>query len=264
MHAHVDILEQRDSLKRPLVISLVAHAALASVVVLYTQIGLSGVVQWGTPNSLGGGSVGISAVKQLPLPPRSGVANPLANDTESRVPAPPKPEVRKPAPPREDPDAIALRARKRPAEERPRYGQQARSTPTQPGRPNQLYSSSGQALSSNMYGNASGTGGVGVGSGSAFGYKYGWYRDLLERRIAEKWRTDEVDPRIQTAPPAIITFTIQRNGAIRDVRVLQSSGNYALDNSSKRAVYEASPLPELPRDYDRDSAQIEIWFQLKR
>jgi protein TonB len=115
-----------------------------------------------------------------------------------------------------------------------------------------------------MYGNASGTGGVGVGSGSAFGSRFGWYRDLLERRIAEKWRTDEVDPRIQAAPPAIVTFTILRNGTIRDVRVLQSSGNYALDNSSKRAVYEASPLPELPRDYERDSAQIEIWFQLKR
>ncbi|HWR52484.1 MAG TPA: TonB family protein [Bryobacteraceae bacterium] len=263
MRAHVDILEQRDSLKRPIVISVAAHAALATAIVLYTQIGLSGALQWGTPNSLGGGSVGVSSVKQVPLPPRSGAANPLANDTESRVPAPPKPEVRKTAP-REDPDAIALRTRKKPPEERPRYGQQARNSRMEPGRPNQLYSTSGQALSSNMYGNASGTGGVGVGSGSAFGSRFGWYRDLLERRIAEKWRTDEVDPRLQTAPPAIVTFTIQRNGTIGDVRILQTSGNYALDNSSKRAVYEASPLPELPRDYDRNSAQIEIWFQLKR
>lgn len=263
MNAHVDILEQRDSLRRPFLVSVAAHAVLFTAIVMYTKIGLSGALQWGTPNSLGGGSVGISSVKQLPLPPRSGAANPLANDTESRVPAPPKPEVRK-APVRDDPDAIALRSRNKKPEERPRYGQQARNYRTEAGRSNQLYSSSGQALSSNMYGNASGTGGVGVGSGSAFGYRFGWYRDLLERRIAEKWRTDEVDPRLQAAPPAIVTFSIQRNGTIRDVRILQTSGNYALDNSAKRAVYEASPLPELPRDYDRDSAQIEIWFQLKR
>jgi TonB family protein len=262
MQAHVDILEQRDSLKRPLAASAVAHGLLFTAMALYTNIGMHARVQWGTPTSLGGGSVGISAVKQLPLPARSGTVNPLANDTESRVPAPPKPEPAK-RPPREDPDAIALRGRTR-AEPRPRYGQQARTARTSPERTNQLYSSSGQALSSNMYGNASGTGGVGVGAGSAFGYRYGWYRDLLERRVAEKWRTDEIDPRVQSAPPAIVTFVIQRNGAVRDVRILQTSGNYALDQSARRAIFESAPFPALPPDYERNEAQIEFWFQLKR
>ncbi len=262
MPGHVDILEQRDSLRKPLILSACAHAGLFTAIALYTNIGLQGRVQWGDPTSLGGGSVGISAVKQLPLPPRSGMANPLANDTESRVPAPPKPEPRRT--PREDPDAIAIRARVQAKKEQPRYGQQARNYRTAPERTNQLYSTAGQALSSNMYGNASGTGGVGVGSGSAFGTRYGWYRDLLERRIAEKWRTDEVDPRLQTAPPVIVTFTIARNGAARDVRILQTSGNYALDSSARRAVMEASPFEQLPRDFERDSAAIEIWFQLKR
>ncbi len=262
MQVHVDILEERDSVRTPLILSVGLHGLVFTVIALYTNVGLHGRVEWGTPTSLGGGSVGISAVKQLPLPPRSGMANPLANDTESRVPAPPKPEPRRV--PREDPDAIAIKARAQAKKEQPRYGQQARNFRTTPERTNQLYSSAGQALSSNMYGNASGTGGVGIGSGSAFGYKYGWYRDLLERRIAEKWRTDEVDPRLQTAPPVIVTFTIARNGTARDVRVLQGSGNYVLDNSARRAVVEGSPFPELPRDFDRDSAQIEIWFYLKR
>lgn len=262
MNGHVDILENRDSLRRPLILSVIGHGLLFTALGISTTIGKQGHVQWGTPTSLGGGSVGITAVKQLPLPPRSGLANPLANDTESRVPAPPKPEPRRAR--REEPDAIAIRAREKPAAERPRYGQQARSTPAAQGKPNQLYSTAGQALSSNMYGNASGTGGVGVGSGSAFGYRFGWYRDLLERRIAEKWRTDEVDARLQTAPPVIVTFTILRNGSVRDLRVLQGSGNYALDTSARRAIMEAAPFQELPRDFERNDAQIEIWFQLKR
>jgi periplasmic protein TonB len=263
MPAHLDILDQRDSLKTPLAASLAAHVGLATLAVLYTSLGAAGRVLWGTPHSLGGGnSVGITAVSQIPLPSRSGQINPLANDTESRVPAPPKPQS-KAAVKAPEPEAIPLRGRKNVARER----QMARNyQPYQPSqaKPNQLYSGAGQALASNMFSSQTGTGGVGVGPRSAFGTQYGWYRDLLEQRIAQKWRTDEVDPRIQTAPPAIVTFEIQRNGSIRDVRVLQSSGNYALDNSARRAVFDASPFPTLPNDFGRSSASIEIWFQLKR
>jgi TonB family protein len=115
-----------------------------------------------------------------------------------------------------------------------------------------------------MFGAQTGTGGVGMGPGGAFGSRFGWYRDLLEQRVAQKWRTDEVDPRLQTAPPVIVAFDLLRNGSIRDTRVLQSSGNLALDRSAQRAIYEASPFPSLPPEYDREAARIEFWFQLKR
>ena len=115
-----------------------------------------------------------------------------------------------------------------------------------------------------MFGAQTGTGGVGMGLGGAFGSRFGWYRDLLEQRVAQKWRTEDVDPRLQTAPPVIVTFDLLRSGAIRDVRVLQSSGNLALDRSAQRAIYEASPFPALPQGYERDAARIEFWFQLKR
>ncbi len=103
-----------------------------------------------------------------------------------------------------------------------------------------------------------------MGSAGAFGYRFGGYRDLIEQRVAQKWRTDEIDPRIQTAPTVIVTFEIQRSGSITNVRVLQSSGNRALDYSAQRAVFEAGPFPPLPQAYERSSADIEIWFTLKR
>ncbi len=262
MAAHVDILEQRESLGRPLAASVAMHALVFGSIVVYTAVSARGHVLWGNPHSLGGGAaVGITAVSQIPLPARSGAANPLANDTESRVPMPPKPQPKTaPAP---EPNAIAIPGRQsHQRQTRPKSKYQPYQA--QPERRNQLYSGVGQALSSNMFGAPTGSGGVGLGPGSAFGERFGWYRDLLEQRVAQKWRTNDVDARLQTAPPVIITFDIMRDGSLRNVKILQGSGNRALDYSSERAIYEAAPFPPLPQGYDRDSAQIEFWFQLNR
>jgi protein TonB len=216
---------------------------------------------WGNPNSLGGGSVGITPVSQIPLPARGGPVNPLANDTESAVPEPPPAKKQTKRVPEPDPTAIAIKGRtKQPSR------LQARSAPTRlpaSEAPNQLYSTTGRALSSPMI-SQTGSGGVGMGSGDAFGNRFGYYRTLLEQKVARQWRTAEVDPRLQTAPPVIVTFVIRRDGSTGDVRLEQSSGDKALDYSAERAVREASPFPPLPPGYERNDARIEFWFQLKR
>lgn len=263
MPAHVDVLEQPESLRRPLAVSAAVHVAVFSLLAVSTYVGTRGRVQWGDPHALGGGSVvGITSVRQLPLPGRSGVVNPLANDTESRVPLPPKPQpkaIKEPAP-----DAIPLRGRETPKKATYRRSEQYSTYRAAPDRPNQLYSNSGQALTSPMFGAQTGSGGIGVGAGGAFGNRFGWYADLLEQRVAQRWHTEDVDPRMQTAPPVIVTFAIQRDGSTRNVRILQGSGNRALDYSAQRAIVEAAPFPPLPQGYERSSAEVEFWFQLKR
>jgi TonB family protein len=62
----------------------------------------------------------------------------------------------------------------------------------------------------------------------------------------------------------VVTFSIYSDGSTGGLRVEQSSGNRALDNSALRAVYEASPFQRLPPGYERNEARVEIWFQLKR
>jgi protein TonB len=263
--AHVDILESRESLRKPVLVSLAAHAAAFLSLAVFTHLGTHAGVLWGDPHALGGGSsVGITAVRQIPLPYRAGQTNPLANDTESRVPLPPKPEVKKTRPP--EPDAISIRGRKKPEKKESKWARTERQTyrPLTPERPNQLYSGAGQALSSPMFGAQMGQGGVGVGAGGAFGQRFGAYRDLLEQIVGRHWHTDDVNPRLQTAPPVVVTFDLMRDGSIRDVRIEQSSGDYTLDNSAKRAIYDSAPLPPLPAGFDRNSAHIEFWFQLKR
>jgi protein TonB len=262
MAVHPEILDEREPIKKYVWASAALHA-LCFATLIATGARQGGRAEsWGDPTSIAGGSVGITPVSRLPIPSRGGRENPVANDTESLVPAPPKPAVRRVREP--DPDAVALKGRAKTA---PRETAASRKRYTPPGadRPDQLYSSSGAAAASPLYGGAGSPGaGVAVGTGSPFGARFGFYEQLLRQRVAEKWRTAEIDQRLQSAPPVIVTFEILRSGAIRNVRIVQSSGNLPLDYSAQRAIMEASPFPELPRAFERDSANIEFWFQLKR
>jgi protein TonB len=109
-----------------------------------------------------------------------------------------------------------------------------------------------------------GSGGVGASASSPFGNRFGWYEKLIRERVAQRWRTNDVDSRLRTAPAAIVTFTIAKDGNISNIKIFQSSGNYALDQSAQRAVYEANPMPPLPQGFEKNSANIEFWFELKR
>jgi len=184
MQAHPDILEGRETLRGFLAASLAAHAALFSALALYHTLGERGRILWGTPHALGGGSVAVTPVRQIPLPARSGRVNPVADDTQSRVPAPPKPQSRKAQASAKD--AIEIPARKTERTKPQLARRREFPRPWVEDRPHQLYSQAGQALSSPMFGAQTGTGGVGMGPGSAFGARYGWYRDLIETRVAQK------------------------------------------------------------------------------
>ena len=263
MTAHIDILEERVSLRKPLVGSLALHGTVALVLVLQGIAGSRARELWGNPNGLGGGSVGITPVSQIPMPSRGGPLNPLASDTESQVPEPPAAKQKARRDSKDDPSAIAIKGRSNAKQQTRWKSGLARSRPLTNEAPGQLYSSTGRALSSPLVGQT-GSGGVGMSLGGAFGDRFGSYRDLLEQKVGRQWRTSDVDPRLQTAPEVAVTFLIRRDGSTSDIRLVQSSGIRALDDSALRAIYEARPFPPLPAQYERDDARIEFRFQLKR
>jgi TonB family protein len=194
---------------------------------------------------------------------RSGDVNPVANDTQSQIPkAPPESKASQKAK-EPEPDAIALKGRsasKKSARAAPDYD---RYRPYTEPKPNQVYSSTGGAMVSPMIG-ATGSGGIGLGKGTPLGDRFGAYAALLQQRIAQNWKTQDIDPRLRTAPPVIMNFTILRNGTIKDIRVKTGSGNAPLDRSAERAVYDVGRVEPLPAGYDRDEAVVEFWFELKR
>lgn len=261
MPSHPDILDERDPLRPHLIGSVALHGGLVLAAVLYAWTGAGAQVEkWGDPKSLGGGVTAITPVNKIPLPQREGRVNPVANDTESQVPAAPaKPQPKRAPVP--EPDAIALRSKTAPAKPAPVKPSSQRSAPPD-NRPNQVRSSTGQALTSPMFSQAPGGGGVGSGASSPFGYRFGWYEQLLREKVARNWRSQELDSR--NPNPVVVTFVIQRDGSVRDVRVTRPSGNFTMDQSAQRAILMSSPFPPLPPQFERDSALIEFVFRLQQ
>ena len=55
-------------------------------------------------------------------------------------------------------------------------------------------------------------GGFGVnGGGGDFGTKFGWYVQIIQRKVSENWLKYEVDPSITTAERVYITFDVARD-----------------------------------------------------
>lgn len=254
---------QAERLGPPFARSLVVHALIFGSLIGWQLWNSRQRERWGDPNAVAGGSVTITPTATIPIPQREGPVNPVANDTESDLPLPPK-EAPKPQEKKieDDPDAVALKLKREKKKLTDVAASNQRYRSQQPAE-NQLTSNVGQRAKSEMFA-VKGTGGVGTGTGTVFGVRLGWYEALIRERVGSKWSTTDIDARVRFLPEAIVTFTIQRNGTVGSVKIVKSSGNYALDTSAQKAVYDASPLPPLPREFERDSATIEFWFELKR
>jgi TonB family protein len=258
MTQRIDILDERESVRNPLFGSLALHVGMVALAGLWAVVGNSGTERWGDPKSLGGGAVGITAVDRIPLPSRQGRINPVANDTESQVPsAPVKPQPKPKQAVKEDPNAIALKSRNAKAPGPPTVPQKY----TAPAKPNQVYSSTGQAATSPMFSQAPGGGGVGSGSQNPFGNRFGYYEQLIRDKVARNWRSQELGK--TASPPVVVTFDILRNGSVQNVRVSRPSGNFALDQSAQRAILMSNPFPPLPAQFERDVATIDFTFRLE-
>lgn len=255
-------LRREESFRSGLVRSVGFHAFLAGIVIGWGYWNFGSANSWGDPNAIPGSGFAITPVDRIPLPTRSAPPNPKADDSESNVEKAEKAWRDQDRVERAEPDAIALNSKNAPRAPRKAASRYVyRSSDDL--RKNQLRTSVGQAMSNPMFGTV-GAGGVGVGAGTPFGNRFGYYTDLLRRRISESWRTGDVDPIVRTAKPVIVSFDILRNGSVQNVRVVLSSGIPSLDLSARRAILEAAPLPELPREFERNSANVEFTFQLQR
>ena len=253
---HTDILDQQESLRGPFVQSMALHVAVAGLLVLSTISFQSKREVFGGPTHAGD-AVAVNAVKSIPLPSHSGRVNPVANDTESQVPQAAKPEPKKRV---KVPDEKAIPLKSRTAQKQPKQQAQQRYRP-EPLRPNQVTAAEAPAARSPIF-QKPGGGAVGLGQNNTLGSRFGAYADLVAQRVTEKWQNSALAG--QSAPVAIITFDIQRDGSVKNAKVAQPSGNSTLDYSALRAVMDASPFPPLPSGFDRNQANVELQFQLKR
>lgn len=261
MRQQIDILDERDPMKGPVFGSLLLHVSVISGLVAYGIWINQPRDTFGDANPGGGPSFSVTPVDKLNVPVREGLKNPVATDTTSVVPAAPAPEKVEKKEPLPDKDEVLIPDKKAPKRvaEQPKNQQKYQAE----AKPNQVYSRTPQAAVSPMFGGQTG-GGVGLSPNTVLGTRFGWYAELIRQRVAEKWRTGDLNPSLQVAPAAIVSFDILRNGSVQNVQVVQSSGNAAIDNSAMRAVYDSNPMQPLPGGFDRDVATVQFTFNLKQ
>lgn len=260
-----------DGLKRPFMWSLGLHALLFSSLVVSTIFSHRGDM-WG---GIGGdNSVSVGLVAKLPgvtLPRPEAVTTSRVVDESKGLykaePEPPKPKEITPPP-----DEKAIPKFKQ--EKKPHYVtrpsrilEDTTPTPTnavpygQGGAPALPYSSYSAT-------NGQSPGGVGSpgagGPGGEFAGRFPAYVEAVRNRISSNWLQSTVDQSIRSAPRAIFTFQILRDGTVTNVQRTQSSGYPTVDSSALRAILSSSPMSALPSGYPGSSVSVEFYFDFRR
>jgi len=89
----------------------------------------------------------------------------------------------------------------------------------------------------------------------------GWYGAAVKAALESVWSKPYLED-AQGTVSVVVSFDIARDGATRNIRIVQPSGIPSLDRSAQRAVIEASPLPAVPPTWTEDTLPVTMRFDL--
>jgi protein TonB len=261
MAQNAEIFFEHDNWGRALTWSAGFHIAVTAVILLYSVV-FTGSRGEGWGSGGGGSAIGVTLVSNVPLPATAAqTQNVLANESKGVTKSQPKVEEKAP-------DAIEIQAKNSKIKpKKPPSPTKAKSEPAPEEETNQVAFGEGGPVSGPYGSFAAGgaKGGFGVnGGGGDFGTRYGWYVQIIQRKVSENWLKYEVDPGITTAQRVYITFDVARDGHPYNVRVEQSSGVPSLDVSATRALQRIDTFGPLPPDYSGSKISVEYWFDYSK
>ena len=255
------------TLKRFMVYSVILHIVLTASMLFGVYVQRQGNA-WG---DIGGGT-GDAAVKVNLVSP-AGIPMPKPNVfTDSHVIDPTKglDKAEPPKPPEIETDALKI----------PKFDTKDKK-PLPPSKPSKVfenktprpdnsikYGEGGQMNLPSGYSPSPGAPSSGLEvkgqGGGDFASRYGWYIESVKRAIAQNWLQTTIDPSVRSQHRAktTVTFTINRDGSIKNIRVSESSGNRSMDDSAQRALLSIEKLPRLPSDYSGTYVDVIFDFDL--
>ncbi|HYL82751.1 MAG TPA: TonB family protein [Candidatus Angelobacter sp.] len=241
--------------------SVLFHVLLATTALVATFVGRTGKEWGGTGSNLGGTAVTLVRNAGIPMPRESMV-------TESKVVDPAKTlhkeEPPKPPEPKTDAMKIPKFTKEKQLPPSPKSRVLENKTPTQDndvpglgGTPNL------QTGYSQTPGPSSGATVLGQGGGD-FGARYPWYVDAVRNRVQQSWDQSTIQAAVRAARHAhtVMTFRISANGSISNIRLLQGSGDWSMDNSAQRALQSIDTFRPLPNDYMGSYVDVTFDFDL--
>ncbi|MEL6580676.1 MAG: energy transducer TonB, partial [Cyanobacteria bacterium J06621_12] len=90
------------------------------------------------------------------------------------------------------------------------------------------------------------------------GFDLSQYLAALERRVKPNWNPNFRQDDRRT----VLSFNIQPDGQITELRVSKSSGLADVDRESLEAVQKSAPFPPLPSDFPLESLEINFSFNI--
>jgi periplasmic protein TonB len=235
----------REPFAAPAAGSLLLHGLLFGSLLL-TGI-LNGLFHhnvWGNPGA--GSAIQVSLVSNaLPLPAdRPLNKNVLATDTPSNAPAEPSPKTKQAI----DDTAIPLLGKQvKPQKETAQKTQLHQPPPKQDNRA-QFGEQSGSSMPrATMAQNTASNGPVSITNGD-FGSRFGWYVEIIKRKVSQNWNRYEVDSRTPKGANAEIYFRVNRQGVPANFKINTASGSPTLDQSCLRATQRVDTFGNLPPD----------------
>ena len=92
--------------------------------------------------------------------------------------------------------------------------------------------------------------------------RFAAYQERVRTQIIQAWVLP-LPPEQSQVLQATVFFRVRRDGHVDGLDLVKSSGNPLFDTSLVRAINRASPLPELPRDYQLDLLEVEMRFSAR-
>ena len=250
--------------KRFFYYSAFLHLALSALMLFGVWVQRSGNA-WG---GIGGGDSGVKvslvASAGIPMPPTENPTESVAVDPTKGLnkeePKPKEPE------PKTDAEKIPKFEKEKPL---PPTKKSRVFEPKTPPADNAVpYGKGGQMNVPSGYSNSPGplNGGLAVQGqgGGDFAARYAWYVEAVRRNISQNWMQNTIDPPVRAARRAktTVTFTINRDGSIKNIRIVESSGNRSMDDSTQRALLSVDHFPPLPSDYSGRYVDVTFDFDL--
>src|SRR5712692_3017336 len=250
------------SFRQFLIYSIIMHASLAVVIIVSAYIQYRGTAWGGVGGKLGGTKVTLVSAAGIPMPKESLVTESKAVDPTKGLH---KEEPPKPPEPKTDATKIPKLTKEKPLPPSRPSRTLENKTPVHDNDIN--YGKGGNPDLPTGYtqnpGASSGVATIGQGGGD-FGARYPWYVDSVRTRIRNAWDQTTIEPGVRAARRAhtVMTFRINADGTISNIRLFQTSGNQSMDYSAQRALMSLGSLNRLPNDYIGSYVDVTFDFDL--
>ena len=251
------IFEERDKWTGAILVSVGFHLLLVVAAIVGGYLATPHGESWGGPSS--GDAVQAHLTTAVPLPaPQQPTQNIVANESKGLTQSVPE-KVQ------EEPKAIPI-----PEKETKRKPQKTAVTqapdirrPVAPPVDNTVPYGQGGAVAGPFGSFSAGNIQGGFNFEGDFGSRFAWYVQVVKNKVSSNWYTVEISPGA-LGHRAFVSFDIAKDGSPGNVRLDQSSGIPALDQSAMRVLQRIDTFGPLPAGYSGSFLHVTLTFNYQR